>query len=186
MPTVAALVAVSVSMLLPVVGLVLKPAVTPLGIPDAVRVTAPVKPPVSVTVMLSVAVPPGTTESDAGVALSVKPGGVLVAIVTAMEVVSVRLPEVPVTVTVAGPVAVELAAMVTVLPLTDAVTPELELEAVRVTAPVKPLVSVTVMASAALEPCVTESVEDAGVSVKPGVLEAADATKVVMLCAGSV
>jgi len=53
LPTVAALVAVSVSMLLPVVGLVLKPAVTPLGIPDAVRVTAPVNPFTSFTVMVS-------------------------------------------------------------------------------------------------------------------------------------
>ena len=35
-----------------------KAAVTPLGNPDAVKVTLPVKPPVSVTVMVSVAVLP--------------------------------------------------------------------------------------------------------------------------------
>jgi hypothetical protein len=48
-PVAAVLLAVRVSRLLPVVGLVANAAVTPLGIPDAVRVTAPVNPPTSVT-----------------------------------------------------------------------------------------------------------------------------------------
>ena len=43
-PVVAALLAVSVSTLLPVVGLVAKTAVTPLGNPDAAKVTLPVNP----------------------------------------------------------------------------------------------------------------------------------------------
>jgi len=57
-PVVAVLLAVSVSTLLPVVGLVPKAAVTPLGRPYAASVTLPVNPPVSVTVMVSVALLP--------------------------------------------------------------------------------------------------------------------------------
>lgn len=57
-PVVAVLVAVSVSTLVPVVGLVPQTPVTPLGSPDAARVTLPVKPLRSVTVMVSVAVLP--------------------------------------------------------------------------------------------------------------------------------
>lgn len=57
-PVVAVLVAVSVSTLLEVVGFVPNAAVTPIGRPDAVRVTLPVNPPTSVTVMVSVAVLP--------------------------------------------------------------------------------------------------------------------------------
>jgi hypothetical protein len=53
-PTVAVLLAVRVRMLEPVVGLVAKAAATPLGRPIAERVTPPVKPPTSVTVMVSV------------------------------------------------------------------------------------------------------------------------------------
>lgn len=43
-PTAAELAAVKVKLLLPVVGLVPKDAVTPAGSPDAVRVTCPVNP----------------------------------------------------------------------------------------------------------------------------------------------
>lgn len=57
-PTVAVALAVSVSTLVPVVGFVPKEAVTPLGRPVAARVTLPVNPPVSVTVIVSVAVFP--------------------------------------------------------------------------------------------------------------------------------
>ena len=57
-PVVAELLAVSVSTLLPVVGLVPNVAVTPLGRPEAARVTLPVNPSTSVTEMLSVAVLP--------------------------------------------------------------------------------------------------------------------------------
>jgi hypothetical protein len=62
-PVVAVLVAVSVSTLLPVVGLVSKLAVTPLGKPLAARVTPPPNPPASVTVMVSVLLLPWTTDS---------------------------------------------------------------------------------------------------------------------------
>ena len=53
---VAVLLAVSVSVLVPVVGFGLSTAVTPLGKPDAASVTLPLNPPASVTVM--VLVPP--------------------------------------------------------------------------------------------------------------------------------
>ena len=56
-PTVAEALAVSVRMLDPVVGLVLKLAVTPLGRPDAARVALLLKQN-SDTVMVSVAAPP--------------------------------------------------------------------------------------------------------------------------------
>jgi hypothetical protein len=55
-PTVAVALAVKVSTLVVVVGLVPYATVTPVGNPVAARVTLPVNPPVSVTVMVSVAV----------------------------------------------------------------------------------------------------------------------------------
>lgn len=51
-PVVAVLLAVKVSALLEVVGLVPKLAVTPAGKPEAERVTLPVKPPEGVTVIV--------------------------------------------------------------------------------------------------------------------------------------
>ena len=57
-PGVAVALAVNVITLLPVVGLVANPAVTPVGRPDADNMTLPVNPPTSVTVMVSVAVLP--------------------------------------------------------------------------------------------------------------------------------
>jgi len=53
-PAVAEALAVRVSRLLPVVGLVPKVAVTPLGKPEAARVTLPVNGVTSATVMVSV------------------------------------------------------------------------------------------------------------------------------------
>ena len=57
-PVVAVPLAVSVSMLLPVAGLVPKVAVTPLGRADAARVTLPANGLISVTVMVSVTLLP--------------------------------------------------------------------------------------------------------------------------------
>ena len=57
-PVVAELPAVKVTTLLPVVGLVPNAAVTPVGRPEAVSVTLPLKLFTSVTVMVSVAVEP--------------------------------------------------------------------------------------------------------------------------------
>src|SRR5215472_13120780 len=179
-PVVAVLLAVNVTTLLPVVGLVPNDAVTPLGKPEAARVTLPVNPPVSVTVMVSVALAPCVTESDDADGDSVKPGVALAATVSAMLVDAVVVPEVPVMVTVDVPVVAVLLAVnvTTLLPVVglvpnDAVTPLGKPEAARVTLPVKPPVSVTVMVSVALAPCVTDSDDADGDSVKPGVVLAA-------------
>ena len=58
LPVVAVELAVRVRTLVPVVGFVPKAAVTPLGRPEAARVTLPVNPPTSVTVMVLVPLPP--------------------------------------------------------------------------------------------------------------------------------
>ena len=72
-PVVAVLLAVRVSTLVPVVELGLNEAVTPLGNPEAVRATFPLKPFTSVTVMVSVALEPWVTESVDAEGASVKP-----------------------------------------------------------------------------------------------------------------
>src|SRR5579859_5344636 len=73
-PVVAELFTANVTTLLPVVGFVPNVAVTPLGRPEADRVTAPVKPPTSDTVIVSVALEPCVTESDEADGTRVKPG----------------------------------------------------------------------------------------------------------------
>jgi succinate-acetate transporter protein len=74
-PVVAVLLAVSESTLVPVVGLVPNVAVTPLGRPDAARVTLPVNPPASFTVMVLVpAAPPCVIDRLLGESESVKLG----------------------------------------------------------------------------------------------------------------
>lgn len=73
-PVVAVLLAVNVTVLVLVVGFVPKVAVTPLGKPEADRVTLPVNPPTSVTVIVLVPVPPCVTVTLLGEAESVKLG----------------------------------------------------------------------------------------------------------------
>src|ERR1700679_2188255 len=107
-PTVAELLAVSVSTLDAVVGLVPKEAVTPVGKPEAARVTLPVNPPTSATVIVSVPLLPWVTDKAEGEGESVKLWAALT--VNAMDVLAVRLPEVPVMVTVDVPTVAELLA----------------------------------------------------------------------------
>src|ERR1700690_3744184 len=71
--TVAELLAVSVSRLDAVVGLVPNDAVTPVGKPEAARVPLPLNPPVSATVSVSVPLPPGVTDKFGAEGESVKP-----------------------------------------------------------------------------------------------------------------
>jgi hypothetical protein len=175
-PTVAVPLAVSVTTLELVDDAGLNEAVTPVGNPVAVKVTLPVNPPVSVTVIVSVPLLPCLTVREVGEEESVKPAVTLALTVSAMAVVAVVLPEVPVTVTVAGPVvAVELAVSVSTLELAEeaglneAVTPLGRPDAVNVTLPVNPSTSPTVMVSVALLPCVTGRLDAEDVSVKPGV-----------------
>src|ERR1700735_5706585 len=72
-PTVAELLAVSVSTLDAVAGFVPNDAVTPLGRPDAARVTLPLNPPAPVTVIVSVALLPWATDKLDAEGESVKP-----------------------------------------------------------------------------------------------------------------
>lgn len=174
-PVLAELLAVRVSTLLPVVGFVPNEAVTPLGNPDAARVTLPVNPPTSVTVIVSVALLLCATESDVGDAESVKLGFVFVVTVNAIVVVAVNVPDVPVIVTVDEPVAAVLLAVnvSTLVPVVGfvpnaAVTPLGNPDAARVTLPVNPPISVTVIVSVALLPCATESDVGDEESVKLG------------------
>ena len=73
-PVVAELLAVRVSTLFPVVGFVANAAVTPLGRPDAARVTLPVNPPTSVTVIVLVPLLPWVIVRLLGESDSVKLG----------------------------------------------------------------------------------------------------------------
>ena len=73
-PTVAVLLAVKVTTLVDVVGLVPNVAVTPDGNPEADRVTLPVKPPEGVSVMVLVPVVPCFTVKLEGEAESAKSG----------------------------------------------------------------------------------------------------------------
>lgn len=73
-PVVAVLLAVSVSTLVPVVGLVPNAAVTPLGRPDAAKVTLPLNPPTSVTEMVLVPLLPSAIDRLLGESESVKLG----------------------------------------------------------------------------------------------------------------
>ena len=79
----AVVLAVSVSTLEVVDDAGLNEAVTPLGIPDAVKVTLPVNPPWSVTVIVSVPLLPWVTERLLTEGASVKPDpGMVIVTVT--------------------------------------------------------------------------------------------------------
>jgi hypothetical protein len=145
-PVVAVLLAVRVKLLLAVAGFGLNDAVTPLGRPEADRLTLPPKPFCAVMVTVLVPFAPCVIVRLLGEAESVKLGGGGAFTVRETGAVLVRLPEVPVMVTVAVPVvAVLLAVSVKVLlavagfGLNDAVTPLGRPEADRLTLPLKPL-----------------------------------------------
>ena len=74
-PSVAMLLAVNESRLLPVVGFGLNEAVTPLGKPDAARLTPPVNPPAAVTVTVLAPDAPWVIVRPPGFAARVKLGG---------------------------------------------------------------------------------------------------------------
>lgn len=180
-PTVALeeAVSVSVEVALPfaggVTGLVENVAVTPLGRPEALSVVAELKPPVLVTVIVLVPLLPWVTVSEAGEALTLKFGVAVELTVRASVVVAVRLPEVPVMVTVAAPVvAVALAVRVsTLVPVVGfvpnaAVTPLGRPDAASVTLPVNPPTSVTEIVLVPVPPCVTVRLLGEAESVKLG------------------
>lgn len=76
----------------------LKLTVTPLGWPLALKATAESNPPDTAVVIVDVPLLPCNTETDVGEAEIVKLGVAVAVTVSETEVVSVVLPEVPVTV----------------------------------------------------------------------------------------
>jgi hypothetical protein len=192
-PVVAVLLAVSVSTLEVADEVGLNEAVTPLGRPVAAKDTAPVNPPVSVTVTVSVVLLPWVTDAVDAEGARLKPDTGKALTVRATVVLAVVLPDVPVMVTVTGPptVAVLLAVSVSTLEVADevglneAVKPLGRPVAVKDALPVNPSTSATEMVSVALLPWVTDKVEAEGERVKLGVPPEPEPTNVVMLCAGS-
>jgi hypothetical protein len=160
-PVVAVLLAVKVSVLVVVAGLVLKEAVTPLGRPEADKLTLLLKPFCGVMVIVLVPVAPCITLRVLGAAERVKFGNATAVTVRLMVVVFVKLPEVPVMVIEAVPVvavllAVNVSALADVagLVLKEAVTLLGSPEAERVTPLLKPFCGVIVMVLVPLAPCV--------------------------------
>lgn len=183
-PTVAVLVAVNVKTLVEAVGLVPNVAVTPLGKAELESVTAPVKPPTSVTEIVLLPLVPCLTVKLAGEAESEKSGCAGALMVRDTVVVWVSVPEVPVIVTVEVPVvAVELAvkvtALVEVVGLVPnvAVTPEGKAEVDKVTLPVNPPAGWTVTVLLPLVPCVTVTLLGESVSEKSGFVCAGGSTQ---------
>src|SRR5664280_1027034 len=104
-PVVAVLLAVKVKTLVPVVGLVPNAAVTPAGNPDAARVTLPVNPPTSVTVMVSVVLPLLATVTLLADGASVKPAPGTVRAIVAECVTEPSVPVMEILVVPAGVLA---------------------------------------------------------------------------------
>jgi hypothetical protein len=139
----------------------------------AERVTLPVNPPTGAMAMMSVPLLPLVIETDEDAGVRVKPAGAVTP--RAIVVVAVRLPEVPVMVTVLVPAAAALVAVkVTTLEAVAgfvaklAVTPEGRPVAARVTLPVKPFAPARVMVSVAVPPWATETVGAVAARVKLG------------------
>jgi hypothetical protein len=158
-PVAAVPLAVSVNVLVLTVLLGLNDAVTPLGRPDADKLTLPLKPFCEATVMVLAPLAPCVMLRLLGDAERVKLGGGVT--VKERVVPCDKPPDVPVMVTVAVPIAaVLLAVSVNVLVLTvllglnDAVTPLGRPDADKLTLPLKPFCGVTVMVLAPLAPWV--------------------------------
>ena len=105
-PAAAVLLAVRVSTLEPVVGLVPNEAVTPAGSPDTASVTLPANPPAPATVIVSVALLPRVTASAEVAGAMVKLGLAVPGIVSAIVTEWLIVPSVPVIVTLLVPAAV--------------------------------------------------------------------------------
>ena len=157
-PVVAVLLAVSVKTLVAVAGFGLKDAVTPLGKPEADKLTLPLKPFCGVTVIVLVALAPCVIVKLPGDAERVKFGRAVT--VRAIVAICDKFPDVPVMVNVTVPVvAVLLAISVSVLPaivllgLNVAVTPLGRPDADKLTLLVKLFCGVTVIVLVPLAPC---------------------------------
>ena len=177
-PVVAVPLAVNVNVLVLVALAGLKEAVTPLGRPEADKLTLPLKPFCGVMVTVLVPLVPCKIVRLLGDAESVKfvPGAGFTA--SDMVVVLVMLPDIPVMVAVNVPiVAVPLAVNVNVLVLValaglkEAVTPLGRPEADKLTLPLKPFCGVMVTVLVPLVPCGTVTMPGDASSRKLGALE---------------
>lgn len=175
-PVAAELDDVRVRVLVEVALSALKVAVTPFGTPAAESVTLPWKPLCGATAMMLVTDFPRTRFRLAGVADKVNEGAA--EIVKATRAVPVRLPDVPVIVSVDVDPAAELLAkivrtleVVAFTGLNDAVTPAGSPEMLRFTTPLKPCCGLTVMVLVALAPGARVSVEADADRLKPGELD---------------
>jgi hypothetical protein len=145
LPTVAVELAVSFSVLVAVAGFGVNEAVTPLGRPDAEKLTLPLKPFWGAIVSVLVPLLPCTMAKLLGDTESEKFAGGATALTVRESVVELdRLPDVPVSVTVAVPVdAVPLVVSINVLALVagfglkEAVTPVGKPDTENVTLPLK-------------------------------------------------
>ena len=172
-PVAAVLLAVSVNMLVVAVPPGLNDAVTPLGRPDADKLTLLLKPPWGVTVIVLVPLVPWTKLRLLGEEERVKsPTGLTVRVIVA---VLVKVPDVPVMVTLEVPiVAVVPTLRVTVveagsgLELKEAVMPLGRPDAEKVTLPVKPFRGDTVIPLEPAVPCTMARPVGEAESVKPG------------------
>jgi hypothetical protein len=183
-PAAAVPAAVKVSVLLPD-AMAPNVAVTPVGKPDAANATVPLKPFRAVMAMLLVPLAPGAMLKAAGVAARVKIG--CATMVSAMVALLLRLPDVPVIVTVAGPVvafAVALSVSVVLREpsgLNVAVTPDGKPDVARATEPLNPFCGTTVIVLAPLAAGRTLRLVGDAVSAKLGGV-ATDTLTPVVLC----
>jgi len=162
----------------------LKVTVTPVGWPLALKATAELKPPETVVVILEVPLLPCTTETEVGEAEMVKLGLAGAVTVNVTVVVSVVLPEVPDTVMLYVPVAVdaatvkvivELPAPVIEVGLKPTVTPVGCPDALKLMAELNPPVTVLVTVDVPELPCTTETEVGEAERLKPGAADPASA-----------
>jgi len=158
-PVAAVLIAVSVNVLMLVPGFGLNDAVTPLGRPNADKLTGPSKPFCGFTVIVLLPLPPCVTVRLLGDAD--RPKLPTEFTVSAIVVECVKLSEVPVIVTTTVPIGAALVAVkVNVLValagfgLKDALTPPGRPDTDKRTFPLNPFRPVTVTVIAPLPPCV--------------------------------
>jgi hypothetical protein len=156
----------------------LKLSVTPVGWPVADNAIAALKPPETAVVMVDEPLPPWTTETEVGAAEMVKLGLAVAVTVSETMVVSTVLPEVPVTVMLYVPVAVDEATVNVIfdvpVPVIDVglkltVTPAGWPVAFKETAESKPPVTVLVIVDVPELPCTTDTEVGEAETVKPGV-----------------
>jgi hypothetical protein len=170
---VAVLLAVRVRVLELDAGLALHEPVTPLGKPETASVTLPVNPLTGVTRIVSVAVEPATIVIWESADERVKLPFEAVVTVTAIEVVAMMLPEVPVMVmslvaaaAVLATVRVSTLVLVVGLGENAAVTPAGRPLAESVMLPAKQPTSPTVIVSVPLLPCAIDRADAEGESVR--------------------